>query len=200
MARESGRVVAIIAVFLLLILLVFLLVSYNTTSSVANSERFYEAASVAPTTTSDYIKNSSVASLAPADPNAAGSGSLNNTVSPVSGAGFGAGASRGAPATPAPATCYPRDRLTADDLLPRDAANSRWAQMNPAGQGDVGSQNYLTAAYHYGINTIGQTLKNANHQLRSDPPNPQTPVSPWNISTIEYDDRGGKTLEIGGAP
>jgi hypothetical protein len=59
--------------------------------------------------------------------------------------------------------------------------------MNPAGQGDVKDQNYLTAGYHVGVNTVGQTLRNANLQLRSEPPNPQVPVSPWNISTIEPD-------------
>jgi hypothetical protein len=95
------------------------------------------------------------------------------------------------------AVCFPRDRLTGEDLLPKDAANSKWAQMNPAGQGDVRDQNFLTAGYHIGINTVGQTRRNANYQLRSDPPNPQVPVSPWNISTIEPD-LNRRPLEIGG--
>lgn len=97
---------------------------------------------------------------------------------------------------PQPGSCFPRDRLTSEDLLPKDAANSRWAQMNPAGQGDVKDQNYLTAGYHIGINTVGQSLRNANLQLRSEPPNPQMPVSPWNISTIEPD-LNRVPLEIG---
>ena len=67
---------------------------------------------------------------------------------------------------------------------------SRW-------QGDVRDQNFLTAGYHVGINTVGQTRRNANYQLRSDPPNPQQPVSPWNISTIEPD-LNRRPLEIGG--
>jgi len=39
--------------------------------------------------------------------------------------------------------------------------------------------NFLEAGYHYGINTVGQTLRNANLQLRSEMPNPQVQVSPF---------------------
>lgn len=95
--------------------------------------------------------------------------------------------------------CFPRDRLTAEDLLPKDAANSKWAQLNPAGAGTIHDQNYLTAGYHVGVNTIGQSLRNANLQLRSEPPNPQQAVSPWMISTIEAENRPAQ-LEIGSAP
>ena len=87
----------------------------------------------------------------------------------------------------APEDCFPRDRLSADDLLPKDAANSKWAQVNPAGQGDVGDQNYLQAGFHYGVDTIGATLRNANLQVRSEPMCPRTRVSVWNESTIEPD-------------
>lgn len=93
--------------------------------------------------------------------------------------------------------CYPKDRLTTEDLLPKDAANSKWAQSNPAGQGDVKDQNFLTAGYLVGINTVGQSLRNPNLQLRSEPPNPQFKVSPWQQSTIEPD-VNRRPLEIGG--
>lgn len=96
-------------------------------------------------------------------------------------------------------SCFPRDRLTAEDLLPKDAADSKWARLNPSGTGDVHDQNYLTAGYHIGVNTVGQSLRNANLQLRSEIPNPQTPVGPWMISTIEPDLRQN-TLEIGSSP
>lgn len=96
-------------------------------------------------------------------------------------------------------SCFPRDRLTASDLLPKDAADSKWARLNPSGTGDIHDQNYLTAGYHIGINTVGQSLRNANLQLRSEIPNPQTPVGPWMISTIEPDLRQN-TLEIGSSP
>ena len=72
------------------------------------------------------------------------------------------------------------------DLLPKDT-NSQWAQLNPAGKGDLANINLLKAGYHIGIDTIGQTLRNANLQIRSEPPNPQVNVGPWNLSTIEPD-------------
>jgi hypothetical protein len=83
-----------------------------------------------------------------------------------------------------PGDCFPKDRLTADDLLPSDAANSKWAQVNPAGQGDVKDQNYLTAGALVGIDTVGSTLRNSSYDLRSETPNPR---GMWPImnSTIE---------------
>lgn len=95
-----------------------------------------------------------------------------------------------------PKDCFPKDQLTPQELLPADA-NSTWAQVVPAGQGSVGDQNFLNAGFHVGINTVGQTLRNANLQLRSEPPNPQVKVSPWLQSTIEPD-TNRKPMEIGG--
>lgn len=97
-----------------------------------------------------------------------------------------------------PTTCFKRDRLTKDDLLPKDA-NLKWAQINPSSIGDITDKNFLTAGYHLGINTVGQSLRNANLQLRSEIPNPQVAVSPWLISTIEPDIRP-VSFEIGSAP
>ena len=93
-------------------------------------------------------------------------------------------------------SCFPRDRLTADDLLPKDAADSKWARINPSGGGNISDQNFLNAGYHIGVNTVGQSRRNANLQLRSELPNPQNAVGPWMISTIEPDLRQN-TLEIG---
>lgn len=95
-----------------------------------------------------------------------------------------------------PSDCFPKDRLTSEDLLPKDAANSKWAQVNPAGQGDVSNQNFLTAGWSIGINTISGTLRNANLQLRSEPPNPRG-AWPINNSTIQPD-LLRRPLEIGG--
>lgn len=72
------------------------------------------------------------------------------------------------------------------DLLPVDN-NSQWAQLNPAGSGELASINLLKAGYHIGIDTVGQSLRNANLQIRSEPPNPQLSVGPWNNSTITPD-------------
>lgn len=95
-----------------------------------------------------------------------------------------------------PSECVPRDKLTVEDLLPRDAANSKWAQVAPAGQGDVKDQNFLTAGYLIGVNTVGQTMRNANLQIRSDPPIDRMNVGPWNQTTIEYDS-SRRMFEIG---
>jgi hypothetical protein len=93
-----------------------------------------------------------------------------------------------------PNECYPKDTLTPQDLLPQDS-NSTWAQTVPAGQGSLGDQNFLNAGFHVGINTVGQSLRNANLQLRSEPANPQVKVSPWLQSTIDPD-VNRKALEI----
>lgn len=94
-----------------------------------------------------------------------------------------------------PNECYPKDTLKSADLLPGDAS-SVWAQVTPSGQGSLGDQNLLNSGYHIGINTVGQTLRNANQQLRSEPPNPQVQVSPWLQTTIEPD-IARRPLEIG---
>ena len=86
-----------------------------------------------------------------------------------------------------PPSCSPNgSSQNPADLLPKDT-NSQWAQLNPAGKGDLANINLLKAGYHIGIDTVGQTLRNANLQIRSEPPNPQVTVGPWNLSTIEPD-------------
>lgn len=185
-----------LALLLVVILLAFVLVTGNKKAQVANSEKFF-AGDVMSQGVPEYKAPQSVGHIAPARPEVASGGIGAFAPSdPLGNESYNPVVS--APQAPS-AGCFPRDRLTADDLLPKDAANSTWAQMNPSGQGDVRDQNFLTAGYHIGVNTIGQSLRNANYQLRSEPPNPQAPVSPWNISTIEPSDVGNRRpLEIGG--
>jgi hypothetical protein len=76
------------------------------------------------------------------------------------------------PAAGAPANCYPKNQLKPEELLPGDA-NSKWAQVNPSGTGDIAGKNFLSAGTLIGIDTVGQSLRNANYDLRSDVPNPQ---------------------------
>jgi hypothetical protein len=95
----------------------------------------------------------------------------------------------------APAGCYPRDQLTPSELLPKDP-NSVWAQQNPMGTGSLKGKNFLSAGALIGVNTVGQSMRNANLQLRSEPPNPQAPVSIFNVPTIEPD-INRRPLEIG---
>ncbi|NBR14884.1 MAG: hypothetical protein EBU01_09965 [Crocinitomicaceae bacterium] len=74
-----------------------------------------------------------------------------------------------------------------DDLLPKNDSNSEWAKLNPSGKGELSNINLLKAGYHIGIDTVGQTLRNANLQIRSEPANPVVYAGPWNQSTIEPD-------------
>ena len=85
-----------------------------------------------------------------------------------------------------PSDCYPTNQLKAQELLPSDP-NSKWAAVNPMGSGDISGKNFLSAGALVGVNTVGQSLRNANHDLRSDPPNPQVVVSPWLQTTISPD-------------
>jgi hypothetical protein len=87
-------------------------------------------------------------------------------------------------APPAGATNLPV--ANPSDLLPRDT-NNQWGSLNPSGSGDLLGQNLLSATFLTGIDTIGNTMKNANLQLRSEPANPQLNVGPWNQSTFAPD-------------
>lgn len=83
------------------------------------------------------------------------------------------------------------------DLLPVDQ-NGEWSALNPnsMNKGDILMPDLLQAGYHIGLDTIGQTLRNPNLQLRSDPLIQKVDIGPWNQSTIEPD-VGRVPLEIG---
>jgi hypothetical protein len=79
-----------------------------------------------------------------------------------------------------------RKTLASSDLLPVEA-NKDWFQVpNP-------TFNLLQAVdleipeIKIGIDTVGQSRKNATYDLRAAPPNPKFVVSPWSNSTIEPD-------------
>ena len=97
-----------------------------------------------------------------------------------------------------PSSCSQPNIQNPAELLPKDS-NSQWAQLNPSGKGELANVNLLKAGYHIGIDTVGQSLRNANLQIRSEPPNPQLSVGPWNQSTIEPDFMR-VPLEIGSGP
>ena len=94
-----------------------------------------------------------------------------------------------------PAGCYPRDQLTPSELLPKDM-QSIWAEQNPMGPGSLKGKNFLSAGALIGVNTVGQSMRNANLQVRSEPPNPQVAVSIFNQTTISPD-ISHRPLEIG---
>ena len=88
-----------------------------------------------------------------------------------------------------PSTCYPQQALKPEDLLPSQESDAikEFNLAQPIGEGILADVNLLDAGAHVGVNTVGQSLRNANHQLRSDPPNPQVQVSPWMNTTISPD-------------
>ena len=85
----------------------------------------------------------------------------------------------------APAGCYAREQITPAELLPKESGV--WAEQNPSGPGSLKGKNFLSAGALIGINTIGQSLKNASWDLRSEPACPQVPVSIFNNSTYQPD-------------
>jgi hypothetical protein len=85
-----------------------------------------------------------------------------------------------------------------NDLLPKDS-NSQWGELNTLNQGNIVMPDLLQAGYHIGLDTIGQTLRNANLQERSDPIIQKQDVGPWYQSTIEPD-FGRVPLEVGYGP
>lgn len=94
-----------------------------------------------------------------------------------------------------PPSCAKQAVVDPKQLLPRDSNNS-FSQMNPGGAGDIQNVSLLKAGYHIGINTVGQSLRNANLQLRSEPANPQVNIGPWNQTTIGPD-LARRALEVG---
>ncbi len=96
-----------------------------------------------------------------------------------------------------PANCSGQANINPADLLPKDN-NSSW-NLKPMGSGDFLGVNLLNAGYLIGVDTIGSSLRNANLQVRSEPPNPQLQVSPWMNTTIEPDPFRAP-LEIGCGP
>ena len=96
-----------------------------------------------------------------------------------------------------PPNCSGQANINPADLLPKDN-NSSW-NMKPMGSGDFLGVNLLKAGYFNGVDTIGSSLRNANLQVRSEPPNPQLQVSPWMNTTIEPDPFRAP-LEIGCGP
>ena len=84
-----------------------------------------------------------------------------------------------------PSSCNRQEIANPSELLPRQ--DNEFGNMNQNGAGDLQNVNLLKAGYHAGIDTVGSTLRHSNLQLRSEPPNPTSKVSPWMNSTIEPD-------------
>jgi hypothetical protein len=100
-----------------------------------------------------------------------------------------AGAAPGPAAGPAADTvCGGMQRGTglASSLLPREVASAEdFGQFAP--EDILKGQNFLEPRKQIGFpETVGGALRNANQQIRKDPPNPKDPYV-WNNSTIVPD-------------
>lgn len=83
-----------------------------------------------------------------------------------------------------PPNCNSKEIENPSALLPSSHPNF---MGGPGGEGELQNVNLLKAGQLAGIDTVGSTLRNANLQVRSEPANPRTSVSPWMNSTIEPD-------------
>ena len=90
-------------------------------------------------------------------------------------------------------SCMNNAAFVSSNLLPKeDSKMDSFAEFSPLNMKDT---NFIDSS-KFVIGTQSQSLRNANYQLRSDPPNPQKEICPWMQSTIvpEHDRRA---LEIG---
>ena len=71
-----------------------------------------------------------------------------------------------------PSTCYPQPALKAEDLLPKEdsAAIKEFNIAKPAGEGILEGVNMLDAGFHVGVNTVGQSLRNARSSIKIGTP------------------------------
>lgn len=77
--------------------------------------------------------------------------------------------------------------VSSASLIPREVvATEDFGQFSP--DKILGNQNYLDPRSQIGYpETLGGVLRNANRDFRSEPLNPRTPVSIFNLSTIPPD-------------
>ena len=80
------------------------------------------------------------------------------------------------------------DNYNAKDFLPREV-NDEWFETDfSLAKYQLNDDKLInTEKYIIGINTVGQSLKNASWDIRGTIPNPKVVVSPWNNSTYEPD-------------
>ena len=101
---------------------------------------------------------------------------------------FGAAPTTGPSVAPAPANGCGMDKGTglASSLLPREVTSDEdFGQFAP--EDILKGQNFLEPRQQVGFpETVGGALRNANQQIRKDPPNPKDPYV-WNNSTIVPD-------------
>jgi|APCry1669189241_1035207.scaffolds.fasta_scaffold37768_2 hypothetical protein len=93
--------------------------------------------------------------------------------------------------------CAQKTPMTSAQLLPNNDPTNNWGLSNPQINTNLENRNFLETGHHFGIDTQGNSLRNANLQLRSDPIVQQIPnITPWGNTTIGPD-TNRKQFEIG---
>jgi hypothetical protein len=79
-------------------------------------------------------------------------------------------------------------KYDAKDFLPKEI-NDQWFDTDfSQAKYNINDDKLInTERYVIGVNTVGQSLKNATYDIRGTIPNPKFTVSPWNNSTYEPD-------------
>ncbi len=80
------------------------------------------------------------------------------------------------------------EKYNSSDFLPKEI-NDQWFDTDFSQSKNNVSDDKLinTDRYVIGINTVGQSLKNATYDIRGTIPNPKFTLSPWHNSTYEAD-------------
>ena len=79
------------------------------------------------------------------------------------------------------------DKYDANDYLPQEI-NDKWFQTDFTNAKTVDDDSLINIKpNNIGVNTVGQSLKNASHDIRGTIANPKYSISPWNNSTYEAD-------------
>lgn len=81
--------------------------------------------------------------------------------------------------------CSPENLFKANNYLPKEV-NDDWWELVPEAV-SVKNRHLINITRPIGINTIGQSLKNASHDIRGSVANPKYVTSPWLNSSIEPD-------------
>lgn len=209
MVKDSNNLVLYISLLILLLLLILLFNAYNSKCRVIDLEMFGNQmenvpGADMPKSVAEVYNQNNMSAMSPNKGNNASSGisgvgSYDNNWTNVENTDSNTAPSQNPEADSSRTSCFPRDSLTSSDLLPKDATDSTWSQLNPSTGANIQDRYLLDAAHHIGINSQSGSLRNANLQLRSDPMIETKPVSPWLNSTIPPD-INKRPLDIGSQP
>ena len=192
--KYPGRFIGALVVGVIAIALIVHLYNYNASKAKTGenmTDNSYSLSQLQSSATDDEAKAKQCCDGAGGNYTAANPLGQNESFSAVNGVKSGADG--------LPAACSQGNIANPADLLPKHAASEKWAQLNPSGTGSLDGVNLLSAGTLLGVDTVATSLRNANLQVRSEPPNPQVSVGPWNNTTITPE-LTRRPLEIGCGP